>query len=121
DPARSGTVWLHSPLGSYKTTAELGRPTLGRQAFMFALRSIRKGGIYHAEFQKLLANNGGKKMSALTAISRKSLKLMFRVAREQRPFVPMGEMDRGTAPLVYRLGVPYNDTAVTSREDGTVK
>ena len=72
-----------------------GRPTLRRHAFMFALRSVRKGGIYHAEFEKLLANNGGKKMSALTAISRKSLKLMFQVAREQRPFVPMGQMDRG--------------------------
>jgi transposase len=71
-----------------------GRPTLRRHAFMFALRSVRKGGIYHAEFEKLLANNGGKKMSALTAISRKSLKLMFQVAREQRPFVPMGQMNR---------------------------
>ena len=88
-----------------------GRPTLRRQAFMFALRSVRKGGIYHAEFEKLLENNGGKKMSAITAISRKSLKLMFRVAREQRPFVPMEEMDCGMAPVVYRLGARPDEVA----------
>jgi transposase len=72
-----------------------GRPVLRRHAFMFALRSVRKGGIYHAEFVKLLANNGGVKMSALTAISRKALKLMFGVARERRAFVPMSAMTRG--------------------------
>ena len=72
-----------------------GRPVLRRHAFLFALRGVRTGGMYHAEFQKLLANNGGKKMSALTAISRKGLKLMFRIAKEQRPYVPTGEMVRG--------------------------
>jgi transposase len=72
-----------------------GRPVLRRHAFMFALRSVRKDGIYRAEFLKLLGNNGGVKMSALTAIGRKSLKLMFRVARERRDFVPMEAMTRG--------------------------
>ena len=72
-----------------------GRPVLRRHAFLFALRGVRTGGMYHAEFQKLLANNGGKKMSALTAISRKGLKLMFRIAKEQRAYVPMDEMVRG--------------------------
>jgi transposase len=72
-----------------------GRPVLRRHAFMFALRGVRSDGMYHAEFTKLLANNGGKKMSALTAISRKGLKLMFRVAKERRPYVPMEEMVRG--------------------------
>jgi transposase len=74
-----------------------GRPTLRRHAFMLALRSVRSGGIYHPEFEKLLANNGGKKMSALTAISRKALKLMFRVAHERRAYVPMGQMVDGVA------------------------
>jgi transposase len=71
-----------------------GRPTLRRHAFMFALRGVRAGAMYHDEFQRLLANNGGKKMSALTAISRKGLKLMFTIAREQRPYVPMKQMVR---------------------------
>ena len=44
---------------------------LRRYAFLFALRDVRKGGMYHAEFQKLLGNSGGKKTSALTAIRRK--------------------------------------------------
>jgi hypothetical protein len=69
-----------------------GRPTLRCHAFMFALRGVRSGGMYHAEFTKLLADNGGKKVSALTAISRKGLKLMFRIAKERRPYVPMEEM-----------------------------
>jgi len=34
-------------------------------------------------------------MSALTAISRNGLKLMFRIAKERRPYVPMDEMVRG--------------------------
>ncbi len=49
-----------------------GQPTLRRRAFMFALRGVPAGGMYHAEFQKFLANNGGEKISALTAISRPS-------------------------------------------------
>jgi transposase len=82
-------------LKGHQRISKRGRPVLRRHAFMFALRSVRKEGIYHAEFVKLLANNGGVKMSALTAISRKSLKLMFRVARERRAFVPMGAMTGG--------------------------
>lgn len=82
-------------LKGHQRISKRGRPVLRRHAFMFALRSVRKDGIYHAEFVKLLANNGGVKMSALTAISRKALKLMFRVARERRAFVPMGAMTRG--------------------------
>ncbi len=69
-----------------------GRPTLRRHAFMFALRGIREDGMYRADFERLLANNGGKKMPAIVAISRKGLKLMFRIAKERRPYVPMEEM-----------------------------
>ena len=69
-----------------------GRPTLRRHAFMFALRGIREDGMYREEFEQLLQNNGGKKMPAIVAISRKGLKLMFRIAQERRPYVPMEEM-----------------------------
>lgn len=68
-----------------------GKPVLRRQAFMFALRSVWKDGLYRAEFERLLRNNGGKKLPALTAISRKALRLMFTVAHECRPYVPAAE------------------------------
>lgn len=56
-----------------------------RQAFMFALRSVRKtDGIFRDTYDRILANNGGRKMPALAAISRRALRLMFRVARERR-------------------------------------
>lgn len=65
-----------------------GKPVLRRQAFMFALRGVHKDGLFRAEFERLLRNNGGKKLPALAAISRKALKLMYRVASECRPYVP---------------------------------
>jgi transposase len=70
-----------------------GKPTLRKAAFMLALRSVRKDGLYRAEYERLLRNNGGVKLAALGAISRKALKLMFRVARECRAYVPADEWD----------------------------
>lgn len=90
-----------------------GRPVLRRHAFLFALRGVRTGAMYHAEFQKLLANNGGKKMSAVTAFSRKGLKLMFRIAKEQWAYVPMCEMVRGVhvTPPAKTIATEVNDHA----------
>lgn len=68
-----------------------GKPVLRRHAFMFALRSVRADGLYRTEFERLLKNTGGKKLPALAAISRKALRLMFRVACECRPYVPAAE------------------------------
>lgn len=68
-----------------------GKPVLRRQAFMFALRGVHKDGLFRAEFERLLKNNGGKKLPALAAISRKALKLMYSVASECRPYVPAAE------------------------------
>jgi transposase len=65
-----------------------GRPVLRRQAFMLALRCVPTGGIYRAEYERLLRNNGGRKVPALVAISRKALRLMFCIARERRAYVP---------------------------------
>ena len=73
---------------------------------MFALRSVRKDGLYRAEFQRLLRNNGGKKLPALTAISRKALRLMFTVARECRAFVPADEWTAGVRKAV-QIQVPH--------------
>lgn len=64
-----------------------GRPELRRQAFMFALRAVRSSdGIFRADYERILTNNGGRKMPALVAISRKALKLMYSVARDRRPY-----------------------------------
>jgi transposase len=68
-----------------------GKPVLRKQAFMFALRGVRGDGLFRTEFERLLRNNGGKKLSALTAISRKAIRLLFTVARECRPYVPADE------------------------------
>lgn len=64
-----------------------GRPELRRQAFMFALRAVRSSdGIFRADYERILASNGGRKMPALVAMSRKALKLIYSVARERRPY-----------------------------------
>jgi transposase len=73
-----------------------GRPVLRRHAFMFALRSVRRDGLYRADFERLLAHNGGRKLAALTAISRKALRLMFAIAHDARPFVGTGEWRSGS-------------------------
>jgi transposase len=66
-----------------------GRPVLRRYAFILAVRNVRKGGLFRAEYEALLRRNGGKKIPALTAIGRSALKIMFSVARERRPFTLM--------------------------------
>jgi transposase len=64
-----------------------GRPVLRRHAFLFALRCVREGGLFKAEFDAMVQRNGGVKLKALAALSREVLKIMYTVARERRPFV----------------------------------
>jgi len=89
-----------------------GKPVLRRQAFMFALRGVHRDGLFRAEFERLLRNNGGKKLPALAAISRKALKLLFRVARECRPYVPAAEWEAAG-----RRGPQQETLRTTSTED----
>lgn len=63
-----------------------GRPVLRRYAYILAVRNVTKGGMYRAQYEALLARNGGKKMPALTAIGRRALSLLYCIARERRPF-----------------------------------
>ena len=63
-----------------------GRPVLRRYAFILAVRSVLKGGLYRSDYDALLTRNGGKKIAALTAIGRQALTLLFCIARERRPF-----------------------------------
>lgn len=66
--------------------------------------------------ERLLRNNGGKKLSALTAISRKAIRLLFTVAREGRPYVPADEW--AAAGRQYAPATPLGDAARAASSDG---
>lgn len=66
-----------------------GRPELRRLAFMFAMRSVRASdGMYAEAYRRMLANNGGRKLSALVALGRRGLRLMYSIARNRRLYTP---------------------------------
>ena len=70
-------------------SSKRGRPVLRRHAYIFALRCVRKGGLFREEFDAMVQRNGGVKIKALAALSRQVLKILYTVARERRPFVPV--------------------------------
>jgi hypothetical protein len=61
---------------------------LRKHAYMFAVRSVHKSGIFRTEYEALLSRNGHKTIPALMAIARKGLKLLFAVAKSERPWTP---------------------------------
>ena len=64
-----------------------GRPEPRRQAYMFAIRSVSRDGIFKREYERALeANPKTPKKKLLVAIARKSVRLMFSVARNRRSF-----------------------------------
>ncbi len=69
-----------------KRISKRGRPALRAAAYMFAVRSIRQGGLFRAEFDGLVARNGGKRLKTVVAVSRSALRLWFSVARARRTF-----------------------------------
>ncbi len=71
-------------LRGQKRISKRGRPLLRQAAYLFALRSVKRDGIFRTKFDRLVAHNGGKKMPALVAVSRTALKVMFQVARDRR-------------------------------------
>ena len=73
-------------LKGVKRISKRGRPVLRRHAYMFAVRSVHQGGIFRADYEALLARNGHKTIPALMAIARKGLKLLFAVAKSERPW-----------------------------------
>lgn len=91
-----------------------GKPVLRKQAFMFALRGVRGDGIFRAEFERLLRNNGGKKLPALAAISRKALRLLFTVARECRPYVPADAWEAAGRRYAGAPGLPSSSGSAGS-------
>ena len=61
-----------------------GRPILRKHAYLFAVRSVQRRGIFRSQFEALLARNGNRALPALTAIARRALRMLFSVAREAR-------------------------------------
>lgn len=86
----AGLSLVEASSGTHKGKERIskrGRPVLRRHAYIFALRCVRKGGLFREEFEAMVARNGGIKVKALAALSRQVLKIMYTVARERRPFV----------------------------------
>lgn len=52
--------------------------------YMFAVRSVTKDGIYRADYERGLARNPKLPKKVLVGISRKALRMMFRVAVTRR-------------------------------------
>jgi transposase len=75
-------------LQGMKRISKRGRPALRKHAYMFAIRSVHQGGIFRKDYDALLSRNGNKKIPALMAIARKGLKLLFAVAKAERPWTP---------------------------------
>jgi hypothetical protein len=69
-----------------KHLSKRGRPLLRQAAYMFAVRNITTGGLFRAEYDALMARNGGQAMKALGAVMRSALRLMYSVARDRRTF-----------------------------------
>jgi len=68
-----------------KRIAKRGRPLARKLLFFAAINVVRQGGIYHAHYQRYVAR-GMKKIKALTAISRKLLRLIYALVHHQCEF-----------------------------------
>lgn len=71
-------------LRGQKRISKRGKPLLRKQAFMLALRSARRDGIFREQFEAMLERNGGKRKKAIVSLSRYMLRLMFSIAKEKR-------------------------------------
>lgn len=70
----------------HQRISKRGRPLLRAMAYMLAVRSIRAGGIFRAEYEALCRRNGGQRLKAVVAVSRSAVKLLFSIARDRRLF-----------------------------------
>src|SRR2546426_498633 len=69
-----------------KRISKRGRPLLRQAAYMFAVRSITRGGLFRTEYEALCQRNGGVKMKAVVAVMRSGLRLLYSIARDRRLF-----------------------------------
>ena len=65
--------------------AKRGRALLRKTLFFATLNMVKKGGIFHHHYQRHI-NKGMPRMKALVAISRKLLRMIFAMARDEKPF-----------------------------------
>jgi transposase len=106
----AGLSLVEASSGTHKGRERIskrGRPVLRRHAYIFALRTVRKDGLFKARFDAMVARNGGLKIKALAALSRQVLKIFYTVAKEPRPFVPL-HVPKGMTVLV---GTVTEDTS----------
>lgn len=80
-----------------KRISKRGRPLLRQAAYMFAVRSITKGGLFRAEYEALCRRNGGVKMKAVVAVMRSGLRLLYSIARDRRLFTALPPARRAAA------------------------
>ena len=78
-----------------KRISKPGRPLLRQAAYMFAVRSITKDGLFRPEYEALCQRNGGQKMKAVVAVMRSGLRLLYSVARDRRVFTAAPPAQRG--------------------------
>ncbi|MGB7589536.1 MAG: IS110 family transposase [Solirubrobacterales bacterium] len=71
-----------------KHISKRGRPLLRHAVYLLAVRNVTKQGMFRTTYEQLLQRNGGRKIAALVAISRKILRLMYSVARDRRQWTP---------------------------------
>jgi transposase len=98
-----------------------GRPGLRAMAYMLAVRGIAHNRLFRAEYDRLMARNGGKPQKALVAIARRALRIMFAVAKDRRCWTP--EPPRSTQPLAAEAERVIVESAVAERlpEPGPVE
>jgi transposase len=63
-----------------------GRPLLRRQLFLLAGRWCQQRGLYRAQYEALVARNGGAKISAMCAIARKLVPMLLHVMQTGEAF-----------------------------------
>jgi transposase len=63
-----------------------GRALMRKLLFFAAINTVKRGGIMHESYQRML-DNGTIKMKALTAISRKLLRIIFAVIRDNTEYM----------------------------------
>lgn len=85
----AGMNLVGSDSGSFRgrrRQSKRGRPLLRRQLFLLATRWCKKRGLFRAQYEAMLARNGGSKIKAIAALARKLTPLILEVATSETPF-----------------------------------
>jgi transposase len=69
-----------------KRQSKRGRPMLRRQLFLLAGRWCQTRGLYRADYEALVARNGGLRTKAVCALARKLVPLLLAVLQSNAPF-----------------------------------